>query len=396
MMKKIYTAGAIAVILLILSAVFAVSQFRKKQEVESLRFKHQETEFIVSVPADVSFNLFRSGKDLNDFEKLKDVKESNLWLSPGNYFLGAKFPGGSEFYYPVSLLGYRLGPNESAFAVTVRPQTTTPPTIANNIPEYAFVPAGTFLLGDRINPQEPHYVWLTSYFIGRFEVSNFEFRQFVGDSIGYNDPKNWDRAGLQWKGSHSNQSSALIQSEDPDYQRFGQPDQPVTRVCWHEANAYCKWLTRKYGKNQWLFSLPSEAEWEKAARGPDSFDYGLGMTLSDEQVALYNWKKNPDAAVTVIGNSETKRKFQSNRYGLYHASGNVVEWTQSIFRPLNRSKPYDEYECNRLDLSGSRVARGGSWYSASIALLYLPYRDAFEPDIRNHDLGFRIVAKPVF
>ncbi|HSE39178.1 MAG TPA: SUMF1/EgtB/PvdO family nonheme iron enzyme [Acidobacteriota bacterium] len=395
-MKKIHTAGIVAIILLIFSVAIAISQLRKKQEIESLHFSRQETEFLVSAPAGVSSSLFRAGKTLEDFQKITDIQGSTLWLSPANYFLNAKFPDGNVFYYPVTTVGYRLGPDESAFAVTIRPQKATPPTLANAIPEYAYIPAGTFLFGDKLNPQEPHYLWLTSYFISRFEVSNFEFRQFIHDSIGYNDSRNWEIAGIQWKQNHRHESSASIKPDDSEYVRFGQPDQPVTRVCWYEASAYCKWLTRKYGKNQWLFSLPSEAEWEKAARGPDSFDYGLGMTISDDEAALYNWKKNPDAAVTVVGNLKTQRSFHANRYGIYHASGNVVEWTQSVFLPFNRSKPYDEYQRNRLDLSGQRVARGGSWYSASIALLYLPYRDAFQQDIRNHDLGFRIVAKPVF
>lgn len=55
-------------------------------------------------------------------------------------------------------------------------------------------------------------------------------------------------------------------------------------VNWFEANAFCHWLTQKLGGGRWIFGLASEAEWEKAARGPDNFDYGLGMNISNDQV----------------------------------------------------------------------------------------------------------------
>jgi hypothetical protein len=119
------------------------------------------------------------------------------------------------------------------------------------------------------------------------------------------------------------------------------------------------------------------------------------MSISDTEVPLYNWKKNPDAAVTVMGIRDSLIRYAPNRYGLYHMSGNVVEWTQSIFEPYNRERPYVDEVRNRDQAQGRRVARGGSWYSASVALLYIPYRDAFQPEVANHDLGFRIVARPL-
>jgi formylglycine-generating enzyme required for sulfatase activity len=97
--------------------------------------------------------------------------------------------------------------------------------------------------------------------------------------------------------------------------------------------------------------------------------------------------------VTVIGIEETKRSFRPNRYGLYHASGNVAEWTNSAFWPYNRDRPYRDDQRNLPGTAGSRTVRGGSWYSATSATLYLAYRDAFEPNHRSNDVGFRIVAK---
>lgn len=167
----------------------------------------------------------------------------------------------------------------------------------------------------------------------------------------------------------------------------------MTWINWFEANAFCRWLTRTVAGKQWLFSLPTEAEWEKAARGPDNFDYGLGMTIGDDETSWYNWKKNPEAAVTVLGIKESANQFRPNRYGLYHASGNVTEWTQSVNRQFSSIQPYRDDERNHDDVAGLRVARGGSWYSASTANLLIPYRDAFQPEHSSQDIGVRLVAR---
>jgi formylglycine-generating enzyme required for sulfatase activity len=138
--------------------------------------------------------------------------------------------------------------------------------------------------------------------------------------------------------------------------------------------------------------MPTEAEWEKAARGPDAFDYGLGMELSAPQAALYNWGKNPGAAVTLVGAQDTRRGYRPNRYGVYHASGNAREWTQSVFRHYDAEQPYREDGRSLDDAPGQRVTRGGSWYSASAVRLQLAYREEFQPELSSDDLGFRVAA----
>ncbi|MCI0442874.1 formylglycine-generating enzyme family protein [bacterium] len=389
-MKKNYLFAGLLIIALVCG--YAGFKYSEATKIETAHYEKNELELIISKDPGYSVQLYQSGTNLEDVHLISKLETDHIWLQPGNYFLSAQQSKGPILLYPAPINGYKSGPDDDgALTVTIRSPKNAPPIAG----EYVLIPSGNFLLGDRINPQEPHYVWLTSFYIGRFEVTNAEFRTFVNDPRGYEDPANWTYAGRSWKNQNTIRASAILGPKDIDYHRFGEPDQPVTNVSWYEASAYCQWLTRKIGKQDWLFSLPSEAEWEKAARGPDSFDFGLGMTLSDQEVSLYNWEKNPSSEVTVIGTARTKKKYRSNRFGLYHASGNVVEWTLSVFLPFNRNNPYDEYQRNKKELSGQRVARGGSWYSASIALLYLAYRDSFDPGIRNHDLGFRIVAKPL-
>lgn len=359
---------------------------------EQRRYERQETELVVANLARSPVTLFKAGRTLDDTIRLDTFDGQRIWLPPGNYFLRSEEHERVQ-YYPVSLTGYRCGPDkDGSYLVTIRPAPKEfPPRLFSTLPEFVFIPSGTFLMGDRQNPREPHYVWVTGYFMAPFEVTNEEFRAFLSAEDGYNNDANWTVQGRRWRATARSHVSALLTPSDADYRRFGEPDLPVTWVTWFEANAFCKWLTRRYPG--WLFTLPNDAEWEKAARGPDNLDYVLSISISDAEEPLYNWRKNPDASIPLYGVVSTKKFFRPNRYGLYHMTGNVVEWTQSTDRPFNREHPFVEDERNHDDATGKRTARGGSWYSAATSYLYIPYRDSFQPEHSTQDIGFRIVAK---
>jgi formylglycine-generating enzyme required for sulfatase activity len=367
-----------------------------EERLEQQRADKDETEIVIGAPGGARCRLYASGRVMDAARLLHDEPCRDMWLSSGGYFMSISAQG-QDFHYPVPVLGYRLGPDrDGSFVITVREQLRDEPLPAR--PEWAgfvFIPSGHFLIGDRETPREPHYVWLSAFFIAAFEVTNGEFREFLRDPDGYASDVHWTDSGREWKRREKSQTSASLSPAASDYRRFGQEDQPLTGVTWFEAIAYSRWLTARRGGGKWTFTLPTDAEWEKAARGPDGFNYGLSATISDAESTLYNWRKNPDVPVTVIGFEDTKRSFHANRYGIYHASGNVAEWTSSVFLPYNREQPYREDKRNLADVAGSRTVRGGSWYSATSAILYLAYRDAFEPNHRANDVGFRVVAKAV-
>jgi formylglycine-generating enzyme required for sulfatase activity len=395
-MKRRYVAfGVVVATVAAIGGVFAV-QYERRERNERLRYEREETELIVANPAQAPVRLFKAGKSLGDAQEVSEFNGERAWLERGEYFLSVE-QSGRILFYPVSIFSYRGGPDDDgALTITIRSlPPDLPPRLLTGAPEFAYIPSGPFLMGDRLNQQDPHYVWLTGYFMSPFEVTNGEFREFFADPTGYADDSNWTEAGRRWKAGNPSRGTVLLRSGDDDFKRFGQADQPVVGVNWFEGNAYCRWLTRKLGGKKWIFALPNEAEWEKAARGPDSFDYALGTLISDEQVKLYNWKKNPGAEVTVVGLRETLSKYITNRYGLFHMSGNASEWTQTISRAYSRRHPYLDDDRNKDDMGGDRVVRGGSWYSASIAILYLPYRENFQPEVTARYLGFRIVARPL-
>ena len=394
-MKKLYVAGGAAIVIII--SIITVFYLRSDERSEGLHYEREETELIISNLTDARLALFKAGNNLQNALAMPTINGDRTWLPRGNYFLKVE-RSARTFYYPIPIIGYRAGPDKGGtFTVTVRaPESESPHGLLPDLPNYVFVPSGHFLFGDHLRVQEPHYVWLGGFFINPFEVTNAEFREFLIDSRGYSDDSNWTEAGRKWKAANSSHTTALLKLNDTDYRRFGQPDQPVVQVNWFEANAFCHWLSKTVGRGKWIFGLPTEAEWEKAARGPDNFDYGLGMNISDNEVSLYNWKKNPGAEVTVIGLQETKTNYQANRYGVYHMTGNVTEWTQSIYRAYNRQHPYvNDDDRNKDETPGERVLRGGSWYTASIAVLYIPYRENFRPEVQTSYLGFRVVARPV-
>jgi formylglycine-generating enzyme required for sulfatase activity len=351
-----------------------------------------ETDVRIRMPAGLSGTVYRAGDTLQDATPVASARES-IWLPEGRYFLEVPVPGGRPLFYAISLRAGQLGPDaEGSFTVTVRTTTTTAPHVSEASSPFVAVPAGQFELGDRRNPGESQHVWLPAYFIGAFEVTNAEFRRFLHDSGGYEDRANWTEAGWAWKQGGTSRNTARLEPHDPNYPRFGEDDLPVVLVTWYEARAYCRWLTRRYERDGWIFQLPSEAEWEKAARGPDTFDYGLGMVLSEPQAPLYNWKKNPGAETTLVGFRATRERYSPNRYGVYHASGNAAEWTRTLSRPYNWRRPYREDDRNDEEGRGLRITRGGSWYSATTSRLGLMYREEFQPELSSDDLGFRIVA----
>lgn len=393
-MKKLLARFALALIVLGVVGYVLLSILARREREDQLHFERGETELRVSNLSNALLVLFKSGKSLAETTRVMSFTGKSAWLSPGNYFLSVTGEGRS-FFIPIALSGYHRGPDaDGSFNVTVRPLPRQfPPRLSQNLPEFVYIPSGNFLFGDRFNPREPHYVWVSGFFVAPFEVTNGEFRQFLRDPNGFVADSNWTEEGRRWRDLNQSHSSALLTSTDADFSRFGRDDQPLTWVTWYEAIAFCKWLTRTIGERRWQYVLPNEAEWEKVARGPDNLDYSLSMSISDLEIPLYNWKKNTDAPVTVAGVRDTPPLYHPNRYGVYHSCGNVVEWTQSMNRPYNKQQPFVDDDRNLDTSSGLRVARGGSWYSASIAYLYVPYRDTFQPEHSSQDIGFRIIAR---
>ena len=156
------------------------------------------------------------------------------------------------------------------------------------------------------------------------------------------------------------------------------PDLPVTRISWHDAIAYCDWLTRSSGKT---WRLPTEIEWEYACRAGTETPFHTGDTISPDQA---NFFYSEDGSRVGPGELLPVGCYEPNAFGLHDMHGNVCEWTADRWRfhhgpgaPMDPSR---------------RVIRGGGWDYLP-RLLRSSWRDGLPPETKRDNLGFRVVTE---
>ena len=275
----------------------------------------------------------------------------------------------------------------TAVSPTAVPPTTAPAALPAWVPELVKVPAGPFLMGSTDQQiaavisqgaqadwvkyeKSQHTLTLPDYWIGKTEVTNAQFRPFV-DSDGYTNQAYWTAAGWAWR-----QAENITQPLYWNDAKWNGPDYPVVGVSWFEAVAYCRWLSKQTGI---AFRLPSEAEWEKAARGSDGLIYPWGNTW---ETGRANSNESGLNQTTPVGTYPTG----ASPYGALDMAGNVWEWCATQW-----SKPYpyqleDEWQAAYLEADATyRMFRGGSSWDNSIYV-----RGAYRLD---HNPRFRLISR---
>jgi len=221
------------------------------------------------------------------------------------------------------------------------------------------VPAGEFEMGDGNDSDCPkHRVHLSAYCIGVYCVTNAQYLRFV-EETGHRVPDRADYGSPVWSGRSFPQDKA---------------DHPVVCVSWDDAMAYAAWAG---------CALPTEAQWEKATRGPKGLVYPWG----DE------W--DPGRCQHAVGRSAmgTCRVYDHpegmSGYGMFNQAGNVLEWCRDWYQSgyygrIPRADPMGPYTGSR------RVDRGGSWRDGGASLFRGAYRDRGDPADRYVVRGFRL------
>lgn len=265
---------------------------------------------------------------------------------PRRYRVVAKNPGGtSEPSNEIPVAWERVNPKDGA--------------------AMAWVPAGTFTMGDdagEADERPARKVRITrGFWMYQREVTNAQYRKFVQET-NRQPPAYLDPAG-----------GAKPVWGDP---RFGGDDQPVVGVSWADADAYCRWAGG---------TLPTEAQWEYAARGREGRSYPWGDTQPTKAHAVFT-------ELVVLGKTGPAGALSAGAtpFGIFDLAGNVVEWCLDHY-----SSRYDPAKVeDPVELTGSqneRVARGGFWFSGAAATLRGAKRFHYPPRTRVNSIGFRAV-----
>ena len=224
--------------------------------------------------------------------------------------------------------------------------------------ELVTIPAGWFWMGedDGLPDSRPrHRVWVDAFRIGRYPVTNAEYARHL-EATGAAPPPFFG---------------------DPNFSR---PRQPVVAVSWPEAAAFCAWLAAETGL---ALRLPTEAEWEKAARGGlEDAPYPWG-DAPPEALPWWPERMRPDRPARVGG-------LPPNGYGLHDMEGIVHEWCQDWYDPVYYARSPERNPQG--PPSGDRkVSRGGAWRH-QIPVSRCAHRSSLPPHLRYADYGFRVAA----
>ena len=228
-------------------------------------------------------------------------------------------------------------------------------------PTCAAVPAGDFLMGceqDRDEERPVHRVWVSAFEMAIYQVRHRDFAAFL-EASGHPTPPNWNH---------------------PD---FHGPDQPVVSVSWIEAQKYCQWLSAATGRR---YSLPTEAEWERAARG------GI-------ESRLYPWgDEPPQSRAEYLGRwgGEVRGPLpvgrgEANPYGIYDLCENVHEWCADWYQADYYAHSPERNPAGP-DAGDRRASRGGSWRH-HVKVSRLAGRSSIPPAFQYADYGFRVVRE---
>ncbi|MCB1824848.1 MAG: formylglycine-generating enzyme family protein, partial [Candidatus Competibacteraceae bacterium] len=255
-------------------------------------------------------------------------------------------------------------------------------------PEMVVIPAGTFLMGSpeneksRDDDEGQHSVEIKQNFaIGKTEVTVGQFRRFVV-ATSYRTEAEATGGCYSWNGT------TWQQTADKNWRNpgFKQDDQhPVVCVSWNDALKYTEWLSKQTDKE---YRLPTEAEWEYAARAGTPTPFFFGATISTEQ-ANYDGNYTYGGGQKGVYRQKTVQvgQFPANAWGLHDMHGNVWEWTCSGY-----DKDYGGAELRCVsdpDSGGPRVVRGGSWSNVP-GRLRSAARDWLDPRSRLGSVGFRL------
>jgi formylglycine-generating enzyme required for sulfatase activity len=306
-------------------------------------------------------------------DQFSDLQWCNLFEADGfNYLLRALQAGRQ----PSKAVVDTPHPASLGSAIPVQPLNDVALTRQPYEPEMILIPAGEFLMGSdpakdkdsRGDEQPQHCLFLPDYYLAQTPVTNAQYRVFVQED-GQTLPTHW---------TEGKPTAAKA-------------DHPVVNVSWYDALEYCRWLSKVTGRT---YGLPSEAEWEKGARGTDGRIYPWGEQWDTTRcnVTEGRWGDTTPVKAYPTGVSP---------YGVLDMTGNVWEWTRSLWGRCDWPPPEFGYPYNPADGRENLHAPSNVWrvlrsntFLCDSARARSAARDKFSPEGSFKKIGFRVVMRP--
>jgi formylglycine-generating enzyme required for sulfatase activity len=302
-------------------------------------------------------------------------------------------------YAAILLLSYTCGGTEPDPEIIER----------DPVIDVVLVPAGEFEMGDNFgegqsNELPVHTVYIDTFYIGKYEVTCAEYQKFM-DEGGYTNSAYWSAGGY---GNFGSEPEDWNSTEWQGGGLAGNENIPVAGVCWYEAMAYCSWLSAKTGQT---YRLPTEAEWEKAARGDAAANsaighqrrYPWGDDITGSNTNYYHSgdtyeNRGGNGGKTPVGyfDGSVREGYQtqdnSSPYGAYDMAGNVWElclgwYGENYYANSPANNPAGP------ESGTNRVFRGGGRHSAVIYVRSAFRENGTLPTTRSVTMGFRYVRE---
>ena len=268
-------------------------------------------------------------------------------------------------------LSYNVVAADQPTPTSTTPHASVTASTLSSQPVMVDIPAGVFEMGNAKGSRDERparEVSITAFQMGLTEVTWEQYQACIDEG------------------------ACEDNTEDGGDNGWGKGSRPVIEVNWEDTQFYITWLNKKTGKQ---FRLPTEAEWEYAARAGSQTIYSWGDELIPNRANCYSCGSEWDNNSTAPAGS-----FQANAFGLHDMQGNVWEWVQDCHHDNYKKAPKDGREwLTKNDIEdgcSERVKRGGSWFFIAVAM-QSSYRSFSEDYKRNSTLGFRLAhdAEPI-
>jgi formylglycine-generating enzyme required for sulfatase activity len=289
-------------------------------------------------------------------------------LLPGSYTVTMRYSDGRSESKTLSITNGQVAAVDFTYKSTA--------AVSSNMVR---IQGGTFTMGspaseaNRLSNEVQHQVTVTSFYIGKYQVTQKEWQDLMGTTV----QQQRDKADPSWR----------MRGEGDDY--------PMYYVNWYEAVEYCNARSRHEGltpaytvvsgtvtlnRSANGYRLPTEAEWEYACRAGTTTPYSSGSSVNNA-----GWYNNSGSTAHLVG---TK---QANPLGLYDMHGNVWEWCWDWFGPYSSGAQTDPMGVSsNVSAGAARVVRGGSWRDSG-QILRSAFRGSYIPSGRDGDVGFRLL-----